>query len=129
MLLMFTLYCVAIIEFNQTKGKLLLLSFLHISFSEQIFAQLSPNTDIQHKPIYFKRKRQLYISYIQRLHQLSSMSNKSIPSFFTLPVELIYRILDQMDDWTMLCSMQNVCTRIDTIFNTYYRYQVNFQIN
>jgi hypothetical protein len=54
------------------------------------------------------------------------MSDNVISPFFILPVELVYRILDQMDKWTMLCSMQNVCTRIDMILDTYHRYQVNF---
>jgi hypothetical protein len=57
------------------------------------------------------------------------MSDNITPSFFILPVELVYRILDKMDDWTMLCSMQSVCTRIDRILDTYHRYQVNFFFN
>ncbi len=46
-------------------------------------------------------------------------------SFLTLPIELIYRILDQLDDFTMISSMRNVCTHINTIVDTYHRYQVN----
>ncbi len=54
------------------------------------------------------------------------MSNKITLSLITLPVELVYRILDKLDDFTIFCSMQNVCTRINAIVNTYHRYQVNF---
>jgi hypothetical protein len=57
------------------------------------------------------------------------MSKKIILSLLTLPVELVYRILDKMDDWTMLCSMQNVCTQINTIVDTYHRYQVNISVH
>jgi hypothetical protein len=53
------------------------------------------------------------------------MSNKTKPSLITLPVELVYRILDKLDNFTILCSMLNVCTRINAIVNTYHRYQVN----
>jgi predicted RNA-binding protein with PIN domain len=56
------------------------------------------------------------------------MSEHTIPSLLTLSADLVYRILDNMDDWTMLCSIQNVCTRIDTILATYDRYQVNFSL-
>ena len=54
------------------------------------------------------------------------MSDKFIPSLHTLPVELVYRILDHLNDFSMLCSVRNVCTRINTIVDSYYRYQVNF---
>jgi hypothetical protein len=65
-------------------------------------------------------------TYFNNLHQ---MSNKIIPSLLTLPVELVYRILDKMDDWTMLCSMRNVCTQINITVDTYHRYQVNISVD
>lgn len=52
------------------------------------------------------------------------MSEIFIPSFLTLPVELVYRILDNLDEFTILCSMRNVCKRINTIVETYYPYKV-----
>jgi hypothetical protein len=64
--------------------------------------------------------------YEHTFKQISSMSDKTTSSFITLPIELVYRILDKLDNFTILCSMQNVCTRINTIVNTYHRYQVNF---
>jgi len=42
----------------------------------------------------------------------------------TLPIELIYRILDNLDELTILLSMRNVCTRLNAITDTYHRYQV-----
>lgn len=44
--------------------------------------------------------------------------------FVTLPIELIYRILDQQSDGTLFLSMQNVCRRFNQILRTYHRYQV-----
>ncbi len=49
-----------------------------------------------------------------------------VSSLHTLPVELVYRILDHVNDKTMFLSLSNVCTRLNTIMNTYHRYQVNF---
>jgi hypothetical protein len=54
------------------------------------------------------------------------MSEKFVPDFLTLPVELVYRILDNLDEYTVLCSMRNVSTRINAIVNSYCPYQVNF---
>jgi hypothetical protein len=58
--------------------------------------------------------------------QILSMTNRTIPSILTLPTELFYRILDHLDNYTILCSMQNVCVRINTIIDTFPCYQVNF---
>ncbi len=49
-----------------------------------------------------------------------------VSSFLTLPVELVYRIFDNLNDKTIFLSLINVCTRLNTIINTYHRYQVNF---
>ncbi len=49
-----------------------------------------------------------------------------IPSLHTLPVELVYRILDNLDELTILLSCRNVCERLNAITDTYYRYQVFF---
>jgi hypothetical protein len=56
------------------------------------------------------------------------MSEKVIWSFIALPVELVYRILDHVDDVTLFCSALNVCTRLNTIINNYRRYQVNSDV-
>lgn len=61
-----------------------------------------------------------------RTAYISLMSDKLIPSLLTLPIDIFYRILDQLDLTTILLSMQDVCIRINAILNSYYRYQVNF---
>jgi hypothetical protein len=53
-----------------------------------------------------------------------SMSNNMPLSLHTLPVELVYRILDSLDDATIFLSCRNVCTRLNAIIDTYKRYQV-----
>lgn len=54
------------------------------------------------------------------------MYDKYIPPLLKLPVELIYRILDNLNDLTILCSMRDVCSRINTIVDSYHQYQVRF---
>jgi hypothetical protein len=54
------------------------------------------------------------------------MSNNFIPSLLALPVELVYRILDHLDEFNILSSMRNVCVRMNAIVDSYHRYQVGF---
>jgi hypothetical protein len=54
------------------------------------------------------------------------MSDKIISSLLTLPIELVYRIFDHLNDETIICSMRNVCARVNLIVDSYHRYQVNF---
>lgn len=56
------------------------------------------------------------------------MSDEVIPYLETLTVELIYRILDNLSELTILCSMRNVSTRINAIVDNYHRYQVNLSL-
>ncbi len=54
-----------------------------------------------------------------------SNSNKMFStSLDTLPVELVYRILDHLDILTILLSCRNVCTKLNNITDTYHRCQV-----
>lgn len=41
-----------------------------------------------------------------------------------LPVEMIYRILDHLDTYTILISCQDVCQKLNDVIYTYRRYQV-----
>ncbi len=43
----------------------------------------------------------------------------------TLPVELIYRILDNLDVSTILFSLRNVCIQLNIITDTYHPYKVS----
>ncbi|CAF1274868.1 unnamed protein product [Adineta steineri] len=51
------------------------------------------------------------------------MPNKAPPSLHTLPIEIIYCILDNLDRLEILLSFRDVCTRLNAITNTYPRYQ------
>lgn len=55
------------------------------------------------------------------------MADQTKLSFLTLPVYLIYRILDHASDVTIFCSTVNVCTRLNAIIESYHRYQVNMK--
>jgi len=48
-------------------------------------------------------------------------SSKSIPSLYTLPVEVLYRILDQLEGRDIVFSFRNVCTKFYAITNIYNR--------
>ncbi len=58
-----------------------------------------------------------------------SLFNKMSLSLHTLPVELVYIILDKLNDKTIFFSCSNVCTRLNDIVNTYRRYQVISDFN
>ncbi len=45
-------------------------------------------------------------------------------SLHTLPIELVYQILDNLDLITVICSVRDVCTRLNFIIDSYHRYQV-----
>jgi hypothetical protein len=47
--------------------------------------------------------------------------------FDDLPVELIYRIFDNLDDKTILFNVRYVCKRFYTITNNYNRYTIDFR--
>ncbi|CAF1278696.1 unnamed protein product [Rotaria sordida] len=51
------------------------------------------------------------------------ISEQISASILSLPTELVYLILDNLDDFTILCSIRNVCTRLNQIIDTYPRYQ------
>ena len=44
-----------------------------------------------------------------------------------LPVELIYRIYDNLDGKTILFHLRSVCKRLYTIANNYNRYEIDFR--
>lgn len=54
------------------------------------------------------------------------MSEKITYSLYTLPIDMIYRILDQLDEETIILSIFNVCQRLNAIIDTYHRYQLRF---
>ncbi|CAF1108559.1 unnamed protein product [Adineta steineri] len=51
------------------------------------------------------------------------MSSKTILSLHTLPVEMVYRILDNLNPSTIFWSMETVCQRLNAILDSYDRYK------
>lgn len=45
-------------------------------------------------------------------------------SLHTLPIEMVYRIMDHLEEATIYLSLRNVCQRLDKIVDSYRRYQV-----
>jgi hypothetical protein len=56
----------------------------------------------------------------------TSTIEKISPSLLTIPIEFVYRILDNLDTVTILLSVRNVCLRLNAITDTYHPYQVHF---
>ena len=55
----------------------------------------------------------------------SSKLLSSSPIFDELPVEVIYKILDELDISTIFISLYNVCHRFNEILSTYNQYHLN----
>ncbi|CAF4068468.1 unnamed protein product, partial [Rotaria sp. Silwood2] len=51
------------------------------------------------------------------------MPDKVPASLLVLPVKLVYRILNNLDDLTMCCLARNICQRLNVIMDIYQRYQ------
>jgi len=51
----------------------------------------------------------------------------STPSLYTLPIELLHRILDHVDTVTVFLSFRNVCKYFYTIINSYNQYKLDFR--
>ncbi len=104
-----------------------MLPCLYISFATRVIAQLQKNEWHEEETNSFQHKKASHSNTAcNNISITLTMSDKIIPSLQTLPVEIVYRILDHMDNFTMICSMINVCTRVNRIMDTYHRYQVNF---
>ena len=54
----------------------------------------------------------------------TQMSKKHSSPVLGFSIEIVYRILDHLEVPIILLSLQNVCTRFNTIINTYHQYQV-----
>ena len=54
------------------------------------------------------------------------MSQNFNTNLLTLPVDLVYLILDHLKVRDIYCSTWNVCARINSIVATYRRYQVRY---
>ncbi|CAF2064576.1 unnamed protein product [Rotaria magnacalcarata] len=56
-------------------------------------------------------------------NQTKIMTHQDSAFLLTLPVELVYMIFDKLSDFTIICSLRQVCTRLNMIMDTYTRYQ------
>jgi hypothetical protein len=56
-----------------------------------------------------------------------SFSSMSTPSLYTLPIELLHRIIDYVDTETIFFSFRNVCKYFYTIINSYNQYKLDFR--
>ncbi|CAF1544947.1 unnamed protein product [Adineta ricciae] len=69
--------------------------------------------------------------YHQDKHQYdASFTTIGFPNLLTLdnlPVELVYHIFDQLDTFTIVTSMLNVCRRLNSIISTYNHYHLDLQ--
>jgi hypothetical protein len=84
-----------------------------------------------HTCIYKEEKISAHI-YFNETHnpkEAPSMSGKVTLSLLTLPVEIVYRILDNLERLEILLSVRNVCTRLNAITDIYHPYQVNFHLH
>ena len=61
---------------------------------------------------------------IQHKNLPKRMSSQAASSLSTLPMELTYRILDHLQSYHILVSAYSVCTRWNSIIDTYQPYQV-----
>ena len=56
---------------------------------------------------------------------MATTTTKQMLSLLTLPVELLYRIFDELDTKTILLSVRNVCIQLYASANTYNRYHLD----
>jgi hypothetical protein len=48
-------------------------------------------------------------------------------SLCSLPVDMVYQILDHLDNKALFLSVRNVCQRLNIILDSYHRYKVKFK--
>lgn len=104
----------------------------HVASISSSAACLSPpwRTVIAHV-LQNKKKEPSFISHQQQAQTVNvyskhkkRMSIQNSPSLSTLPIELVYRILNHLRPYNILMSTCNVCVRLDSIIDTYEPYQV-----
>jgi hypothetical protein len=78
----------------------------------------------QSKHILTKKKPSVKDNIYFRNH-ISQIFDKMTSSLFILPIEIVYQILDHLDNFTIYFSLQNVSSRMNTIVHNYDRYRVS----
>ncbi|CAF4490366.1 unnamed protein product, partial [Rotaria socialis] len=56
-------------------------------------------------------------------NEAKRITHQGSASLLTLPIELVHVIFDKLDDFTIICSLCQVCTRLNMILDAYPRYQ------
>lgn len=62
--------------------------------------------------------------YEHTCYRFTFMADNNKLSLHTLPVQLVHRIFNNLDDFDILFAVRNVCTRLDTVVDNYRRYRV-----
>ena len=75
-----------------------------------------------------KNFQRIYLFFSSQDIEQISVFIEMNSSFLLLPVELFYRILDQLDEKTIFFSLSNVCTRVNAVINSYHRYKVTIRL-
>jgi hypothetical protein len=57
------------------------------------------------------------------------MSDTMTSSLLILPAEIVYHILDYLDNFTIYFSLQNITSRMNTIVHSYNRYRVRLDFH
>jgi hypothetical protein len=83
--------------------------------------RVTKNTSTAHIPTSFLSNTRILVNTTR----VSSIHNMMQTSLQTLPIEIIYRILDHLSDNELFMSISNVCQRLNMIIDSYNRYQVN----
>ena len=56
------------------------------------------------------------------------MIRTTAATLYTLPVEILHQIFDDLDGTTLLLSVQNVCQRFRAAVNTHHRYELDLTV-
>lgn len=132
-------------EWNVNSGCTALVLFVHFvvcnkstySFYQQVMAQpheISVFSFIFKARLHksqrtYNLRRKFILTQTQETTHYDNMSDNNIASLTTLPIELIYRILDRLTPKHIILSVRNVCKRLNSITDVYHPYQVNFRAN
>ena len=80
-------------------------------------------TQQSHSSYLLLTTRRLYI----QVCLFGSLEKQTIfmASLLTLPVHLLYRILDELEPVEIFMSVRNVCSRLNLVTDSYHPYQVS----
>ena len=68
----------------------------------------------------------LYRKAISRKSSKKTMAENDVPTLSTLPLMLVFRVLDHFDPLEILISFSGASSRLNTILGAYHPFQVKF---